>query len=183
MLSLLLVSPWKTPIPSHCSPTQPLLLPGLGIPLHCGIDPSQDQWPLLPLITDKAILSCICSWSYESHHVYSFVGGLVLWGYLFHIVVPPIGVQTPSAPWVLSLVPPLETLCSGQWLAENIYFCICQALVEPPQETAISGFCQQDLLASTIVSRFGDCMWDGSPGGAVSGWWLFLQFLFHTLSL
>ena len=29
-----------------------------------------------------------------------------LWGYwLVHIVVPPIGLQTPSAPWVLSLAP------------------------------------------------------------------------------
>jgi hypothetical protein len=34
-----------------------------------------------------------------------------LWGYwLVHIVVPPMGMQTPSAPWVLSLAPPLETL-------------------------------------------------------------------------
>jgi hypothetical protein len=35
------------------------------------------------------------------------------WGYwLVHIVVPPIGLQTPSAPWVLSLAPPLVALCS-----------------------------------------------------------------------
>ena len=33
------------------------------------------------------------------------------------------------------------------------------------QETAISGSCQQ---ASTIVSGFGDCIWDGSPGGTVT---------------
>jgi hypothetical protein len=26
------------------------------------------------------------------------------------------------------------------------------------------------LWASTIVSGFDDCLWDGSPGGAVSGW-------------
>jgi hypothetical protein len=26
------------------------------------------------------------------------------------------------------------------------------------------------LLASTTLSGFGDCIWDGSPGGAVSGW-------------
>ena len=30
-----------------------------------------------------------------------------------------------------------------------------------PQETAISG----SLLASTIVSGFGDCLWDGKQGG------------------
>ena len=37
------------------------------------------------------------------------------WGYwLVHIVVLPIGLQTPLAPWVLSLAPPLEALCSIQ---------------------------------------------------------------------
>ena len=49
-------------------------------------------------------------------------------------------------------------------------------------ERAISGSCQQVLLASTIVSEIGDCIWDGSPEGIVSGW-AFLQFLLHTLSL
>ena len=54
------------------------------------------------------------------------------------------------------------------------------------QETAISGSCQQALLASTIVSVFGNCIWDGSPGRAVSGWFsfslcstLFLCNFFH----
>jgi hypothetical protein len=26
------------------------------------------------------------------------------------------------------------------------------------------------LLAYAIVSGFGGCLWDGSPGGAVAGW-------------
>jgi hypothetical protein len=40
-----------------------------------------------------------------------------LWGYwLVHIALPPMGLQTPSAPWVLSLAPSLETLCSVQWM-------------------------------------------------------------------
>jgi hypothetical protein len=35
------------------------------------------------------------------------------WGcWLVHIVVPPIGLRSPSAPWVLSLAPPLGALCS-----------------------------------------------------------------------
>jgi hypothetical protein len=55
-----------------------------------------------------------------------------LWGYsLVHIVVPPMGLQTPSAPWDHSLAPPLGTLCSDQWMAVSLYFCICQALAEP----------------------------------------------------
>ena len=36
-------------------------------------------------------------------------------------------------------------------------------------EKAISGSCQLHSLASAIVSAFDDCIWDGSPGGAVSG--------------
>jgi hypothetical protein len=41
-----------------------------------------------------------------------------LWGYwLVHIVVLPIGLQTPLAPWVLSLAPSLGTLCFAQWIA------------------------------------------------------------------
>jgi hypothetical protein len=34
--------------------------------------------------------------------------------WLVHIVVPPIGLQTPLAPWVLSLAPPLGALWSIQ---------------------------------------------------------------------
>ena len=57
-----------------------------------------------------------------------------LLGYwLVHIVVPPMGLQTPSAPWVLSLDPPLGTLCSVEWLAESVPLCICHALAEPPR--------------------------------------------------
>ena len=40
-----------------------------------------------------------------------------LWGMgylLAHIVVPPIGLQTPLAPWALSLAPSLGALCSIQ---------------------------------------------------------------------
>jgi hypothetical protein len=44
------------------------------ISLHWGIEPSQDQGPLLPPMPDKAILCYICSWS----HVYSLVVGIVL---------------------------------------------------------------------------------------------------------
>jgi hypothetical protein len=40
-------------------PNQPLLLPCPGIPLHWGIEPSQDQGPLLPLVPNKPILCYI----------------------------------------------------------------------------------------------------------------------------
>jgi hypothetical protein len=37
------------------------------------------------------------------------------------------------------------------------------------------------FLAFTVVSGFGDCIWDGSPGRAVSGW-PFLQCPLKTWS-
>jgi hypothetical protein len=42
--------------PSPCSLTHPLLLSCPRIPLHWGIEPSQDQGPLLSLMSHKAIL-------------------------------------------------------------------------------------------------------------------------------
>jgi hypothetical protein len=89
---------------------------------------------------------------------------------LVHTVVPHKGLQTTSAPWVLSLAPPLGTLCFVQWMAVSIHFCICQALAEPLRRQLYQAHVSKLLLASTIVSGFGDCIWDGSPGGAVSGW-------------
>ena len=76
-----LVSPLKTPYPSPNStpghqPTHSCF-PIPGIPLHLGIKPSQDQGPLLPLMSNKATLCYICSWSHGTFHVYSLVGSLV----------------------------------------------------------------------------------------------------------
>ena len=133
---------------------------------------------------DKAILCYICSWS----HVYSLVDGLVPgssgeWGgvWLVNIVVLPMGLQTPSTPSVLSLTPLLGTPRSFQWLAVNIHLCICEALAEPLRRQLYQAPFSMHFLASTIVSGFGNCIWDESPGGAVSGW-PFLQTLLHILS-
>ena len=51
-----------------------------------------------------------------------------------------------------------------------------------PQETAISGSCQQALAGICLVSGFDVFLWDESPSGAVSRWSL-LQALLGTLSL
>jgi hypothetical protein len=114
--------------------------------------------------------------------VFSLVGGLVpgsSGGYwLVHIVVPPMGLQTPSAPWVPSLAPSLGTLSSVQWKAVSIHFCVCQALSEPLRRQLYQAPVSKLLLASTIVSGFGGCLWNGSSGGADSGW-SFLQSLLH----
>jgi hypothetical protein len=81
--------------PSHWSLTHPLLLPCPGIPLHWGIEPSQSQVPLLSLMSHKTILCYICSWLLEFLFGWWF-SPWELWGYwLVHIVVPPMGLQTP----------------------------------------------------------------------------------------
>jgi hypothetical protein len=74
-----------------------------------------------------------------------------------------MGLQTPSAPWVLSLAPSLGTLCSVQWMAVSIHFCICQALAEPLRRQLYQAPVSKLLLASTIVSGFGGYLWDGFP--------------------
>jgi hypothetical protein len=58
MLSPFLVSPLKIPYPLPLAllPNPPTPIPGPSIPLHWGIEPSQDQGPLLPLMINKAIL-------------------------------------------------------------------------------------------------------------------------------
>jgi hypothetical protein len=113
--------------------THPLLPPHPAIPLHWGIEPSQDQGPLLSLMTDMVILCYICDWSHGSLYVYSLVSGLVPGSYggvwLVHIVVPLIELQLPLAPSVLS--PLLGTPCSVQWLGASICLYICQAQAEP----------------------------------------------------
>jgi hypothetical protein len=93
-----------------------------------------------------------------------------------------MGLQTSLAPWVLSLAPSLGTLCSFQWIPMRILFCICQALAEPLRRQVYEAPVCEHLLASTIVSGFGGCIWAGSPGEAVSGGSL-LQSLLQTLSL
>jgi hypothetical protein len=42
--------------------------------------------------------------------------------WLVHNVVPPIGLQIPLAPWVLSLAPPLGALSSIHFWANPLYF-------------------------------------------------------------
>ena len=75
MLSPFLVPPLKTlyPIPPPPAsirvfppPIHPLLLPCPGIPLHWGIQPSQDQGPSLPLMSNKSFFCYVCGWNLGS---------------------------------------------------------------------------------------------------------------------
>jgi hypothetical protein len=101
-------------------PTHPLLSSRPGIPLHWDIEHPQAQGPLLPLMSNKAILCHICSQSHGSLHVYSLVGGPVPGNSRgsgrLTLLLPPWGCKPPpSAPSVPSPSPPSGTLPSVQW--------------------------------------------------------------------
>jgi hypothetical protein len=71
------------------------------------------------LMSHKAILCYISDWSHGLLHVYSLVSGLVPGSsrgndWLVPTVVPPMGLNTLSAPWVPSVAPLLGTLYSVQ---------------------------------------------------------------------
>jgi hypothetical protein len=155
-----------------------------SIPQSWGIEPSQDQGPPFPVMSDKAILCYICSWSNGSIHVYSLMGALVLEKFqgLIGWYCLAMGLQTPSAPSALPLTPPLGSLWWIWWLAACTLICIGQALAEPLSGQLYQGPVNKCFLASAIVFGVGGCIWDRSPGWAVSGW-PFLQSLLHSLSL
>jgi hypothetical protein len=121
---------------------------------------SQDQGSLLPLMSDKAIL-CLGSG----------VPPCVLhcWRvWLVDTVVLPMGLRTPSAPWVLSLTLPLGTLRSVQPLAASI--CLCQVQAESLRRQLYQSPFSKHFLASKIVSGFDAWIWNRCPGGTVSEW-------------
>jgi hypothetical protein len=74
---------------------------------------------------------------------------------MVHIVVFPMGLQTPSTPSILSLSPPLRILCSVQWLAESIHLCTSHTLTELLRRSLYQALVGKHFLASTIVSGFG----------------------------
>jgi hypothetical protein len=84
-----------------------------------------------------------------------------------------MGLLTPSTPWVLSLAPSLETLCSVQWIAMSIHFCICQALAEPLRRQLCQAPVRKYLLAQCLglVTVYG---MDPQVGQSLDG---------HSLSL
>jgi hypothetical protein len=134
---------------------------------------AQQGNPLLHMQLEPWVPPCI---------LFGLVPGSSRGHWLVHIRVPPMWLQAPSATSVLSLASPLGTLCSVQWLAESIHLCICQALAEPLRRQLYQAHVSKHLWESTVVSGFSDCIWDGSPGGTVSGW-SFPQSLLYTLYL
>ena len=136
-------------------------------------------------MSHKSILCYICGWSHESHHVYYLVGGLVPgssgvtgWFILLFLL------------WSCQLLQLLVSFLSssiGDPVLSPMVGCVHLPLylsdtAEPLRRQLYQAPVSKHLLASTIVSGFGNCIWAGFPDGTVTGW-RFLQFLLQTLSL
>ena len=153
--------------PTNPHPPLPSYTPTLGHQAFRGprtsspIDAQQDH-PLQHIWLKPWVLPCVFLGCF-----FFFFWPSKLW--LVQIVVLPIRLQNPSAPSVLSLTPPLRTPWWVQWLAVSIHLCVCQALAEPLRGQLYKTAVNMQFFASTIMSMFGDCIWDGSPGGAAYG--------------
>jgi hypothetical protein len=136
-------------------------------------------------MSDKAIFCHICGQCHGSLHVYSLVGGpgprSSRGSGLLTPLLPPWGYKPPELLQSLLQLLHQGLQRSVQWWAASFCLCICQALAEPLRRQSYQASINKYFLASTITSGFGGCIWDGFPGGAVSGW-PFLQSLFHILS-
>jgi hypothetical protein len=51
----------------------------------------------------------------------------------------------------------------------SILLCICKALEGSLRRQLYQAHFSKHFLASTIVSEFGECIWEESPGGTVAG--------------
>jgi hypothetical protein len=122
-------------------------------------------------MSNRAIPCHICGESHGSLHIYVWLvvqspGAPGVWP--VDTVVLPIRLRTPLAPSVPSPTLSLRTLHAVQWLASSILFCICQVLEEPLRRQPYQVPVNKHFPAFTIACRFGDCIWNGSPGEPVS---------------
>jgi hypothetical protein len=107
--------PQKSPIPSPPLP-YPLILIFLALAFPCtaGIYSLRVQWASLS--SDGRLGHFLIHMQLESRAP----------GYwLVHNVVPPIGLQIPLAPWVLSLAPPLGALWSFCTVVQHLFRKAC----------------------------------------------------------
>ena len=79
------------------------------------------------------------------------------WGYWLVHIVPLMGLQTTSSPWVISLAPSLETIASPMDGCEHLLLHF-SGTDRASQETALSGSCQLALVGIQNI------VWD---------WWFF----------
>ena len=141
------------PIPSFTHPQHSPMLGHWTFPgsrASSPIDAHQGH-PLLHMLLEPWVPPCVLlGWWFSPWEL--------LGGFWFVDIVLPMGLQTPSAPSVLSLTPPLGMSCSVQWLAVSICLCICQALAEPLRRQLYQAPVSKHFLASAIVSGFGVCI-------------------------
>ena len=160
-------SPTKNPpsFPSSpCSPTHPLLLPGPGISLHWGIEPSQDQGTLLPFIDDwlghPLLHMHLEPWVPPCVFFGWWFSPWELWEYwLVYIVVSPTNTFSSLGPFSSSSI-------------GNPVFCPMDGYEHPllylsgtgraSQKTVISGSCQQVLIGIHNI---------------VWVWWLYMEWM------
>jgi hypothetical protein len=88
--------PWHSPILGHRTFTGPTASP----PIY-----HQLGHPLLHIKLEPQVPPCVFfDWWFSPKELCGY--------WLVHIEFPPMGLQTPSVPWVRSLAPSLGTLCS-----------------------------------------------------------------------
>jgi hypothetical protein len=108
-----------SPSPSPCSPNHPLSFLVLHFPIlgHRTFSGPRASLlivdrlghPLQHIQLEPQVPPCVLfDWWFSSKELWQY--------WLVHTVVPPMGLQTPSAPWVLSQAPSLGILCSVQWM-------------------------------------------------------------------
>jgi len=88
---------------------------------------------------------------------------------LVDIVAPPMRIQIPSPPSILSPTLPLGSQCSVTWLAASILICVNKAVAEPLRRNLLQAPVSQHFLASAIVTGLCGCLREGCPGAADLG--------------
>jgi hypothetical protein len=138
--------PWNYPTLGHRTFTRPRASPPID---------GQLGHPLLRMQLETRVPPCVFfDWWFSPRELWRC--------WLVHIVVPPMRLQTPSAPWVLSLTPSLETLCSVQLVGREHPLLYLPGTGRASQETAKSDSCQQNIV--------GIC-------NSVWVWWLYMGWI------
>jgi hypothetical protein len=96
--------PWHSPTLRHRALTETRASPPIDV---------QQGHPLLHMWLEPWVPPCVLlGWWFSPWELRSGGGGGGVAAWLVDIVVLPMGLQTPSAPSVLYLAPPLGTPCS-----------------------------------------------------------------------
>ena len=198
MFSPFQVSPWETPYPILSPPVcmrvfphtatpilQPRHSPTLGHQTPSGprnpsptdvqqVRPLPHMWPV-PWVTPCVFYG----WLSSLPGAGGGEGGVGGQSYLLTLLLPPWGCKPPQL--LHSLLQLFHHRHPRLMVGCELLLCICQTVAEPLRRQPYQASISKHFLASTIASGFGGCIWDGPPGGAVSGW-PFFQALLHTLS-